>query len=1087
MLDRVGTNKKDSLGRARDTKVLGLISMVTTSCGCLLCETTLANANKVDKTLVSEEAWSSVEELMGEVEQRLAGDANWFWSIHSAELLPAEEKPATLDAMALTPEQLFAAFCSETVGIRRSFLWEHYAAFTGSDLASWFAARTNCGDAVVASVFVDGGWIVCESDGGEKKLDDTFDIWTLTGKGLSVWDSGHRFYEENRGSKQLQSVEQFVSKSDASDSELLEECTKNLAGAYSSEVLKLMTGAQLCIMLMKRAEIPLDVAAVVAGQLVACGYMLRLEEAKEGERVLSYRGTYGLAEVLRPHCLNGRRAPVGPQDGRSALEFAVVCYTQIRDSWNMLRQSSLQNVALANLPMWKRFCEMVIELQKVNLDTLSDASSQIAFWVNVHNTLFLHAWITHRDVFTPPESALVRACYLVSNCEMTLQNMRNVVAGGAAPDDVRIKWEVGLQGSNVLAKLLFSNNYRVNLGVATSGQALEEEIARQATEDLANVELEENNVLRVSRVLSRVVDRIPDPLDFVRVVLPYLAPTWQGIVQKALDNKAVLTVKFVAEEPETLAWGSISEEAAVGGGMSKDLWAEGVLKKHSEARAIVASIKGESQMLQTEFDLAQEQQQQLKAQNEAQEEQAKALEQAMKKVKEDYEALLSEAAEKRSLVAEAKAKALRSVSAARDVQKSIAAFLQGELSVAVPELDALFERALNAPLVAAALSGTASGAVSNGPTDDREFLKTRDPLSVASADTAPFKWIEQQHHKWLKDKCKHFVPNLPGDDAFLAAVTRVHSELLEDASQLDRFAEKGLVESYARFFSTWKERINVLLTKVLVSGSDTPAIVAANGWFNAENVLVGVLRYRKQHAVAKEKLDRLYESIGIDAGTLALAAEFPELMGLASKPGRFLLMRGKLPCKRVSDAAERELDVILLSDILIVNGEERGLRIHKLEQCVALEAQDATQLEVFDSGAGTRLIVHLPSVDLRDLWLRRLSFACTLTKSKLRKTKGAETTLRRQQTADDTFDTDTIKAEIERKRASVRAPLTAAGISGAGDETKSDQPETLVMSAVGTGKEKRRSPFGGVSGHRPTMSLDSHDFKFDPEKMKGGK
>jgi hypothetical protein len=1085
-VDRLPSKNKDSLGRARDTKVLGLVSMVCSSCAGILCDSTVANCNAVDKTAVSEEAWACLDEVTQEIEQRLAADVIWFWGLHEAELVGSEgEKPPLVDAVNSSPEEVLAAFGSEMVGVRKTFLWEHYAAFTGTDFLSWMASRTVTNDKCTVGLcetFLANKWIASVS--GATALEDNFEMWTLTKAGIAVWDCNYRVYEANVGSKQLMTEDQFIAQCDASDLELLEECVKSLGGGYSQEVLKNMTGTQLCLMVLKRAEIPHDIAFNVAGQLVACGYMQCLDSTS-GD--FTYRGCYGLAELLSTHRLNGRRRWVGSIEGRNAMEVSVVCYTQIRDSWNMLRQSSLQ-MAVTSLPPWKRFCDMVIELQRVNLDALADESARLVFWINVHNTLFLHAWIVHRDVFVPPESAPERACYLVNGREMTLAGIKAIVSGDVAASDPSSKWNVGLSGQKLLANLLFSNNYRACLTVIRSGKALDEDIARQAADDLANVILEDNSVLRVPHVMARVVERASDAEEVTRLVLPYLAPTWQGIVQKVLDNKMPLRVEFVAAEPEALVWGAASDDSAVGGGMSKDLWAEGVLKKHNEARAAAAAIRAESQLLQLEFDRAQEQQQQHKAQNEVQEEQSRGLEQELKRTKLDFESLQREAAEKRALVAEAKARALRVVAAARDTHTNFVAVLQSELGISHPTLDALFERAVNAPLVVASTSGSGSGAAAGGggggQAEDREFLKTRDPLVVAPSggDAGPFKWAEQQHLKWLKEKCRQFVPSLPGDDAFLSAITRVHTELLEDPTQLDRFAEKGLVESYARFFSTWKDRVEALLSRVLVSGSDTPAIVAASGWFNAENILVGVLRYRKQYAVLQDKIDRLYESIGIDAGTLELAAELPELVGLASKPGRFLLMRGRVPCRRGADATERELDFIVLSDILVVGGDEKGVRVHKLEQCVALEAQDATQLEVFDSGAGSRFILHLGTPETRDLWLRKLSFACTLTKLKLRKTKG-ETPQRKQPGAEDSFDTESIKAEIERKRASVRSPLSASQIAAAGAEdtgaalaSSSEQPS--VGSPV-PGRDRRR-----LMHNKGSLSMDSHDFKAE---MRGGK
>lgn len=37
-------------------------------------------------------------------------------------------------------------FCKERVGIRKTFLMEHFAAFSGSDVVSWFATRTNANE-----------------------------------------------------------------------------------------------------------------------------------------------------------------------------------------------------------------------------------------------------------------------------------------------------------------------------------------------------------------------------------------------------------------------------------------------------------------------------------------------------------------------------------------------------------------------------------------------------------------------------------------------------------------------------------------------------------------------------------------------------------------------------------------------------------------------------------------------------------------------------------------------------------------------------------------------------------------------------
>lgn len=110
---------------------------------------------------------------------------------------------------------------------------------------------------------------------------------------------------------------------------------------------------------------------------------------------------------------------------------------------------------------------------------------------------------------------------------------------------------------------------------------------------------EDGHILRVSNSVARVARLMSDNLSgFVKLILPFLSryeekkrkgdrnekvtfwfgSTWQGIVQRALDLNTVFKLDYVSlSEPETFVWGSMSEEAAVGGGISKDLWAEGVM------------------------------------------------------------------------------------------------------------------------------------------------------------------------------------------------------------------------------------------------------------------------------------------------------------------------------------------------------------------------------------------------------------------------------------------------------------------------------------------------------------------------------
>lgn len=190
----------------------------------------------------------------------------------------------------------------------------------------------------------------------------------------------------------------------------LDETVKYLVSTNAD--LKCLSGSKLCSLLLKQGNDLLDGVVVRCAELVAWGYLARLEDdaVSEMEEVteislFSFSREYGLSELLRPHTLNARRFPLADDSSsiRSHLELSAICYSQLRDAWLQSR-SNKQKVLFTSLPMWKRFSEMLLVLQRVSLTQLTD-EALVAFLVNVHNTLFLHAWIVHRDVFPAPETA----------------------------------------------------------------------------------------------------------------------------------------------------------------------------------------------------------------------------------------------------------------------------------------------------------------------------------------------------------------------------------------------------------------------------------------------------------------------------------------------------------------------------------------------------------------------------------------------------------------------------------------------------------------------------------------------------------
>ena len=967
-----------------------------------LCPNTKNRIAALDRQTCSADTWAAVDAIVLDIEQRLTHDAQWFFSLHWDELLAGPMPVVRVEGE--PTEKVFGAFCDETVGIRLTFLREHLASFTGGDVSKWFSTRTNTlSDGVrelLLHQWVERKWI----EGLGKRVLPTYSLWHLTREGMKVWGREYPCYEEDLGTRILCTREQYMlSKPEENELETLEMCIMGLIGSQEKQVLERVSGSQLCGLLMKQLEVPLDTAVCIGGQLLATGYLIKANTADDssdltsssednsseddnstnnGSNDVEFRPSvftlYSVAELVMPYVLNRARLHVGPSpDVLRALEVSQTAYGLLQELWNSLQQSTAHSMAPESLPVWKRIKEALYELQGAPLDSLKLVA---AFWINVHNSLFLHAWILHRSKFETPETAQGSVTYLIGGREFTLVQMQEELDKCVA-DRPTLR----------AAGLLLSNNYRLCLAVVKE-EELETAIAQQATEDFMDVELSEENVFRVSRVAQFVFRDWPqaEPAKFLTLVLPYFSSTWHEIVSKMLDNGVVMEVDF-NDGREFYMWGGSLEDqqSVVGGG--KDLWAAGVMKNHNDARAAVAAVKGESQMLQMTFDMAAEEQQKLKGTFEAQEQHSKVLEVQVKQLKDRYVKLTDNVASSKADLKSTQEMVEKMMSGVTALHESLHQLLDetcgGERHA---PLDALYEKAHQLAMTRQSLpnlteSAVESAKVAKASAGERELLRLRDPLSVGSDDGAPWKWIAMEHAKWLQEKCNNFIPTLPGDDAFLSTIRRMHAELLEDPTLREDFFAKRMVECYARFFSTWRERIALLLSEVLVTTSSTPAIVAAGGWFHAENILVGVLRYRQHFPEAREPLERLHESIGIEAGTLAVASSsgrYSEYMGL-SKPGRFLLMHETVNC-RVGNIVD-ELEMVLFSDLLLVSSKsDHSTVFHRLEQCVVIEGIESTELEIFNSGLGTRLLMNLKSADKGELWACRLTFACTMTKLKFR-------------------------------------------------------------------------------------------------------
>lgn len=1051
----------------------------------MLCASSVAAANAVDRNTLSHESFACVDEVMQEIEQRLACDANWFYARHadamwkeassvssplntssagssttsprsasqgamsasvtspssmvsgtpSSSLLqssfsalptlspPASVSadsdlggsgglgttlghPAPIESSVENEQQVFSTFCVEVVGIIRTALQETYAAFFGSDALDWLKQRTRgCVPENVAAEWLKKGWVVtAEGSVADEVMKNDFTLYHLTDAGLKVWDCGYPCYEKNRGSLTLQTYEQF-SRSENSSQELdqLDELHRGILLEAGVDALKRISGDQLCRMVSKHEETPFVQAMTLCLRLGVFGFLSPFSEELSGvtplEKPVAFSSQvyYSFTGCINLSALNVRRCFVG-NDGRNPPDLAAACHTQIRDSWNLLHMTVVQKISLNALPMWRRFSDMVLELQKVNIDSLT-GDAAVAFWINVYNTLFLHVWVVHKEIGISKEDAR----YNIGGVFFTLRDVRESVLAGETSSDAMAKYRIGLTGDNIFKMLLLSNDTRIAF-TTVSAASLSEDWKKQLAEDLSSVEIDAGH-LKLAKHMEFLVKVFPTPLQLLKVLVPHLSSSWQTVAKRILERDENLVVEFV-NVPDAIRWNNADDDtdAVVGGGMSKELWANGVFKRLNEAKASVVALREDSLALSKELERAQEEQRLLKHVLETQEDHIRVYEQDVKRLKEEHDVVSRENATRRAELADASARTRNLVDVVREMHETMKKFLHNECGGAQhATLEALYERITKAPVLQEAADSQSNKNQKSG---------LRHPWIINTFEDAPFKWVEQTHTRWIKEKCKQIGPSLEGDNAFLVSVARVHSEMSDDPNNLNHFFEKGMIECYARFLSTWKERVSLLLTQAIPSETDLATIVA--GWSCVDGLCVGLMQYRRaKHPQARDNVDRLIEYVGLDQKLVDVATSLPQLIGL-SRPGRFVLLHATIPC-RVGDTPERPLEVVLCSDLLLVVKEGGDVKVHKLEQC-AVQDPSELQVEVFDSGYGTRLCFVLDSPEKQRLWSRMFRFACAATKAKHRLGQDPSKRANAGVRSSTSFDAEIIRRELERER-----------------------------------------------------------------------
>lgn len=835
-----------------------------------MAESTRAALNALDLTVLDTQTLEVMETLIFDLTQRLASAVNATFARSHDEIF-AELRlapPPPLDASALSDAQLFCAFCHECCGTYRDATREWNASFSGHEAVVWLAWRVKNSDtfANTFETWVHEGWIEGVAP-GTPVVTARPHLYILSERGLLVWDCGveaSKHLAVNGRLRAYRTPDAFAAmvRSPAYTATWI-DTWEMLAGAVgSSATLKApLEAEQLCSVVMQKCSAPLEAALELCAALVTHRYVCAVDEADlTSEPALfdmsaSPSPRFVLRRDLYLHALNLRHGFLGGEP-RGAVEASAHCYALVRDAWFVARQNSPVG-GIKTMGTWKLFVTSTAELQVVRLDRLvvDDAAAalaaRVAFWANCYNALYLHAWV-ERDRFDPPESAIRVAHYCIDGALYTLGDIRDGILLGdervIGPSDPRYAHRVALAGDALLQLLLLTTESRVT-AVAYTGTLAQHalDVATRTRELLlGNAELDADGSEWILPVETELVAQAlaaqgRSPRALAAMLTPHFPPTWQSIAQRALEaDGAAIRVTYSASRVTMLSWSDedptaqTPEAAVVGGGQSKDLWASGVVQKLNEAKASLVMVKTALVSSQREFERTLEEQEALKSAVERDEEETKKLEAELRALKDEHErvrkateVMQAQVRENRTAALAAKAPATAACAA---LERLLAALQAPADDPLVAQVRALCTSGLRARVLVADVDDRAL----NAPKDTvSEVLKSRDPLAIVWDATVPHKEAQTEHARWLTTRCKLICPMLSGDDgtaagtgawfmdsllcvcvffcaAFLASITRVHEELAADESALERFFAKGLVECYARFFSTWKVRHRVV-------------------------------------------------------------------------------------------------------------------------------------------------------------------------------------------------------------------------------------------------------------------------------------
>jgi hypothetical protein len=173
----------------------------------------------------------------------------------------------------------------------------------------------------------------------------------------------------------------------------------------------------------------------------------------------------------------------------------------------------------------------------------------LCFWINVHNALFLLAWML-RGRFTPQESAEHKACLRVGSHLYTLRDIREGILLGdetvIGPSDERYPFRMALKRSSALYMLLLARTSHVGESVCTRKnlRSETEAAARQVLNGSVELDVDGAQWTLPQELALIAKAHGGSGLEVAEMLVPYMPQTWQALAVNAVAAKKAVVLCY---------------------------------------------------------------------------------------------------------------------------------------------------------------------------------------------------------------------------------------------------------------------------------------------------------------------------------------------------------------------------------------------------------------------------------------------------------------------------------------------------------------------------------------------------------------